>query len=90
VAGCPDLVVELEVVEPGADARLEGDASGPIRVKLPLAWVMTVWGRDLTLVAGHFSFGLFESNGRRATLMSVSSDLGPPKPLLIEIPEDEG
>ncbi len=88
--GAPDLVVELEVVEPGADASLEGDASGPIRVKLPLAWVMTVWGRDLTLVAGRFCIGLFESNGRRATLMSIGSDLGPPKPLLIETPEDEG
>lgn len=88
--GTPDLGVELEVVEPGADASLEGDASGPIRVKLPLAWVMTIWGRDLTLVAGRFCVGLYEANGRRATLMSVGSDLGPPKPLLIEVPEDEG
>jgi hypothetical protein len=88
--GAPDLGVELEVVESGADASLEGDASGPIRVKLPLAWVTTVWGRDLTLVAGRFCVSLFEAAGRRVALMSVGSDLGPPRPLLIEFPEDEG
>jgi hypothetical protein len=68
---------------------LEGDASGSVRVKLPLAWVTTVWGRDLTVAAGRFCISLLESDGRRATLMSVGSSLGPPKPLLIEIPEDE-
>ena len=87
--GDPDLDVELEVVESGAGASLEGDASGPIRVRLPLAWVMTVWGRDLTVVAGRFCISLLESDGRRATMMSVGSSLGPPKPLLIEIPEED-
>jgi hypothetical protein len=87
--GDPELDVELEVVEPGAAAGLEGGTSGPIRVRLPLAWVMTVWGRDLTVVAGRFCVGLLESDGRRATLMSVGSSFGPPKPLLIEIPEED-
>ena len=83
--GTPDLEVELEVVEDGADAGIDGDARGPIRLRLPLSWVITVWGRDLTVVAGRFCLAVVESNARRTKLMSVGSDLAPPRPLVVEI-----
>jgi hypothetical protein len=83
--GDSDLAVELEVAEPGAEASLHWDGNGrPVHLTLPLDWVMAVWDRDLSVVAGRFCLGVAESNGSRTTL--VGSDVGPPRPLTIEIP----
>jgi hypothetical protein len=46
--GDPDW---LEVAEPEAEPNFLWDGSGPVRLTLPLDWVMTVWGRDLSVVA---------------------------------------
>ena len=83
--GSPELELDLEVTEPDAEPSLSWEAGGPVRLVLPLEWVMTVWGCDLTVVAGRFCLGVAEWSGTRTTLMSVGSDLGPPRPLTIEI-----
>ena len=83
--GSPELAVELEVAAPDADPTLNWDASGLVHLALPLGWVMSVWGRDMTVVAGRFCLGVVESNGARTTLISVGSDLGSPRPLTVEI-----
>ena len=83
--GIPDLELELEVVEPDEEPTLDWDVGGPVRLALPLEWVMTVWGCDLTVVAGRFCLGVAASKGTGTTLMSVGSDLGAPRPLSIEL-----
>jgi hypothetical protein len=83
--GTPELELDLEVTEPAAATSLSWEADGAVRLVLPLEWVMTVWGRDLTVVAGRFCLGVVEWSGTRTTLMSVASDLGAPRPLTIEI-----
>jgi hypothetical protein len=80
------LAVELEVAEPDAEPSLRWDGSDPVHLILSLDWVMTVWGCDLSVVAGRFCLGVVESNGSRTTRMSVGSGLGPPGPLTIEVP----
>jgi len=85
--GTPELELNLEAIEPEAKPCLSWDGSGPVHVALPLQWVMTVWGQDLTVVAGRFCLGVTEWSGTRITLMSVGSDLGSPRPLMIEIPD---
>jgi hypothetical protein len=84
--GTPDLELDLEVIGPDAEPGLSWDGSGPVHLALPLEWVMTVWGADLSMVAGRFSLGLAERDGARSTLISVGTDLGPPRPLILEIP----
>ena len=84
--GVRELAVELEVTAPDGEPGLRWEAGGPLHLALPLGWVLTVWSRDLTVVAGRFCLGVAESNGSRTTLMSVGSDLGPPRPLTVEIP----
>ncbi len=84
--GSPELAVELEVMGPDADPRLSWEASSSVHVALPLEWVLSVWGRDMSVVAGRFCLGVVESNGARTTLLSVTSDLGTPRPLTVEIP----
>jgi hypothetical protein len=83
--GFPELAVELDVSEPDADPSLSWDASGSVHLALPLGWVLSVWGRDMTVVAGRFCLGVAETNGSGTTLISVGSDLGSPRPLTIEI-----
>ncbi len=84
--GCPGLEVEFEVAEPDADPELRWDAGGSVRLALPLGWVLSVWGRDMTVVAGRFCLGVVESDGFRTTLISVSPNLEAPRPLTVEIP----
>jgi hypothetical protein len=84
--GAPELAVELEVTAPDREPSLSWEADAPVHLALPLGWVLTVWSRDLTVVAGRFCLGVTESSGSRTTLMSVGSDLGPPRPLTVEIP----
>jgi hypothetical protein len=84
--GAPELAVELEVTASDREPSLSWEAGGPVHLALPLGWVLTVWSRDLTVVAGRFCLGVTESSGSRTTLMSVGSDLGPPRPLTVEIP----
>jgi hypothetical protein len=83
--GKPELELELAVVEPDEEPTLDWDVGSPVHLALPLEWVMTVWGCDLTVVAGRFCLGVAESKGTRTTLMSVGSDLGVPRPLSIEL-----
>jgi hypothetical protein len=84
--GTSDLELDLEVIGPDKDPGLSWDGSGSVHLALPLEWVMTVWGADLSVVAGRFSLGLAERDGARTTLISVGTDLGPPRPLILEIP----
>jgi len=84
--GAPDLDLDLEAIEPDTEPGLSWDGSGSVHLALPLEWVMTVWGADLTVIAGRFSLGVAERDGARTTLMSIGTDLGPPRPLIIEIP----
>ena len=83
--GFSDLDLDLEVIEPDTEPGLSWDGSGSVRLALPLEWVMTVWGSDLTVVAGRFCLGVAERDGARTTLISVGTDLGPARPLTIEI-----
>jgi hypothetical protein len=69
----------------GEEPRLAWDGSSPVQVALPPEWVMTVWGRDLTVIAGRFSLGVLESTATRTTLMTIGSDLGNPRQLLVEV-----
>jgi hypothetical protein len=81
----PELEVELTVTEPHEEPGLEWDASGPVRLALPLEWVVTVWGRDVTVVAGRFALGVAESTPSGTTLVTVGPDLGPPRHLAVDL-----
>jgi hypothetical protein len=81
----PDLEVELDVTAPEADPNVHWAAGGPIELALPPQWVLDVWGRDLTVMGGRFTLALLQSAGSRTTLMTVGSDLGPPRPLVVEL-----
>jgi len=83
--GSPELELDLEVAEPEAEPGLSWDGRGPVHLVLPLEWVMSVWGADLTVVAGRFCLGVAQWDGTRTKLTSVGSDLGSPRPLTIEI-----
>jgi hypothetical protein len=83
--GLADLELDLAVTEPDTEPGLRWDGSGPVHLALPFEWVMTVWGSDLTVVAGRFCLGVVERDGPRTTLISVGTDLGPPRRLTIEI-----
>ena len=52
---------------------------------LPLDWVVRVWGRDLTLIAGRFSLGIVDSTPNRTTLTTIGSDLSSIQRLMVEI-----
>jgi hypothetical protein len=81
----PDLELELSVIEAGQEPVFERDNTGPFRVALPLDWVVSVWGRDLTIVAGRFSLGVIESTASRTTLLSIGPDFETPKQLVVEL-----
>lgn len=81
----PVLDVELVVTGPDEQPSLKWDGAGPIQVALPPEWVMTVWGRDLTMIAGRFSLGVVESAASRITLMTIGSDLGTPRQLVVQM-----
>jgi len=81
----PDLEVDLEVTGPDEAPRLEWGSSGPVQLALPPEWVMSVWGRDLTVIAGRFSLGVLESTPTRTALMTIGSELGPPRQLVVEV-----
>lgn len=80
----PDLEVELEMS--GQDEpRLVWDGDGAVQVALPPEWVMAVWGRDLTVIAGRFSLGVLDSTATRTTLLTIGSDLGKARRLVVEV-----
>jgi hypothetical protein len=82
----PDLDLDLVVAEAGQGPTFETDhLAGPMRLALPLDWVVEVWGRDLTIVAGRFSLGVIESTASRTTLLSVGPDFGAPKELVVAV-----
>jgi hypothetical protein len=81
----PDLEVDLRVTGPDEEPGLEWDGRGSVQLALPLEWVMTVWGRDLTVIAGRFSLGVLESTGTRTALSTIGSDLGEPRQLVVEL-----
>ena len=72
----PDLDLELQVAEPSQASGFDWDGAGPVHPTLPLDWVVRVWGRDLTVVAGRFSLGIIDSTPHRTTLATVGSDVG--------------
>jgi hypothetical protein len=81
----PDLEVDLEMTGRGEQPGLAWDGDGPVQVTLPPEWVMKVWGRDLTVIAGRFSIGVLDSTATRTTLLTVGSDLGKPRRLVVEL-----
>lgn len=81
----PDLEVELEMTRRDAHPSLAWDGSGPVHVALPPEWVTTVWGRDLTVIAGRFTLGVLDSTATRTTLLTIGSDLGSPRRLVFEL-----
>jgi hypothetical protein len=81
----PDLEVELQMTRPDEEPSLEWDGGGPVQVALPPEWVTTVWGRDLTVIAGRFSLAVVDSTASRTTLVTIGSDLGTPRRLVVEV-----
>jgi hypothetical protein len=81
----PDLELELSVIEAGQEPTFEREATGALRVALPLEWVVWVWGRDLAIVAGRFCLGVIESTVLRTTLTSIGPDFETPKQLVVEL-----
>lgn len=81
----PDLEIELQMTGPDEEPSLEWDGGGPVRVALPPEWVTTVWGRDLTVIAGRFSLAVVDSTASRTTLVTIGSDLGTPRQLVVEV-----
>jgi hypothetical protein len=81
----PDLDLELMVAEPSQTSSFSWDGAGPVHLTLPLDWVVRVWGRDLTVIAGRFSLGIVDSTSHRTTLVTVGSDLGMLRQLSIDI-----
>ena len=81
----PQLDLELVVAGPSQPPGLEWDGDGPVHMALPLDWVVRVWGRDLTVIAGRFSLGIVDSTLHRTTLLTVGSDLSSIQRLTVEI-----
>ena len=81
----PDLEVELQMTGPDEEPSIEWDGGGPVQVALPPEWVTTVWGRDLTVIAGRFSLAVVDSTASRTTLVTIGSDLGTPRQLVVEV-----
>jgi hypothetical protein len=77
--------MELTVADPADEPTIELGISDPLRVVLPLDWVVSVWSRDLTIVAGRFCLGVIESTETRTTLLSVGSDFEAPRRLIVEL-----
>jgi hypothetical protein len=80
----PHLELELVVARPSQEAGLEWDGEGPVHLALPLDWVVRIWGRDLTVIAGRFCLGIVDSTPHRTTLTTVGSDLSSIKRLTVE------
>jgi hypothetical protein len=83
--GDPNLEIELDVVEPGAEALSFDEEHHTMQVALPLQWVSEVWGRDLALLGGFFALALVEVQESRTTLVTIGSDLGPARLLTVEL-----
>jgi hypothetical protein len=81
----PELDLELVVAGPNQPPGLEWDGEGPVHLSLPLDWVVRVWGRDLTVIAGRFSLGIVDSTPHRTTLTTVGSDLTSIQRLMVKI-----
>jgi hypothetical protein len=81
----PDLEVELEMTDSPPDSTLRWGGAGPVELALPPNWVVDVWGRDLMVMGGRFTVALLESAESRTVLLTVGSDLGPPRPLVVEL-----
>jgi hypothetical protein len=81
----PDLEVELTVADPADAPSLAWDGAGPAQLTLPLDWVVRVWGRGLAVVAGRFGLSVVDATSNRTILMTVASDLGSPRRLVIEV-----
>jgi len=81
----PDLEVDLMVTGPDDAPSLAWDGEGPAELRLPLDWVVSVWGRGLAVVAGRFGLRVVDANSRRTTLTTVASDLSSPQRLVIEL-----
>lgn len=81
----PGLEVELQMTGRDEAPSLAWDGTGPVRVALPSEWVITVWGRDLTVMAGRFALGVLDSTATRTTLLTIGSDLGNPRRLVVEL-----
>ena len=83
--GVPDLDIELTIADAADEPTVGLGTSAPLRVVLPLDWVVSVWARDLTVVAGRFCLGVIESTETRTTLLGVGSDFETPRRLMIEL-----
>jgi hypothetical protein len=81
----PDLEVELTVADPAEAPSLAWDGAAPAQLVLPLDWVVRIWGRGLSVVAGRFALSVVDTTSNRTTLMTVASDLGAPQRLVIEV-----
>ena len=83
--GVPDLEMDLVLPHEGSEPSIELRPSGPLRVALPLDWVVSVWARDLTVVAGRFCLEIVEATESRTTLLSVGPDFEAPRRLVVEL-----
>jgi hypothetical protein len=81
----PHLDLELVVAGPSHAPGLEWDGEGPVHLALPHDWVVRVWGRDLTVIAGRFSLGIVDSTPHRTILTTVGSDLSSIQRLSVEM-----
>jgi hypothetical protein len=81
----PDLEIELQMTDREEEPSLEWDGGGSVQVALPPEWVTAVWARDLTVIAGRFSLAVVSSTVSRTTLVTIGSDLGTPRQLVVEM-----
>ena len=51
-------------------------ADGVVEAGLPFGWLVDVWARDLTTVAGRFTLSVMQAEAESWTLSTVASDFG--------------
>jgi hypothetical protein len=80
----PDLSIQLTMVDPSEDRRLErsGDT---IVVTLPFAWLTEVWTRGLTTIFGRMCLSASTDDGVHWILDTVAPDLNETAQLSITI-----
>jgi len=84
--GEPGADVEVRMIGEGEPARLESGDGGVVLAALPVSWLVDVWASGLATVWNRFCLSAASMDGSRWTLSTVTRDLGPPEPLVLELP----